>query len=171
MVSETTSRLFEWNHANQLATFRTQTLLAEPTVYTQYRYDAAGQRVVKLVRKQGGQLTRTIYVGSLFERTTIITTTMTSTHDTLHILDGTTRVATAGAGLPLPGDATPPVAYHLDDHLGSSTVVLDHLGALFNREEYTPFGETSFGSFAKKRYRHVAKERDEESGLYYYGAR
>jgi RHS repeat-associated protein len=42
---------------------------------------------------------------------------------------------------------------------------------LINREEYTPYGETSFGSFAKKRYRFTGKERDGESGLYYHGAR
>src|SRR5205814_2829076 len=72
---------------------------------------------------------------------------------------------------PPPGDASPRIAYHLGDHLGSSTVTLDGTGALFNREEYTPYGETSFGSYAKKRYRHTAKERDEESGLYYHGAR
>ena len=43
-------------------------------------------------------------------------------------------------------------------------------GALVNREEFTPYGETSFGSFAKKRYRFTGKERDEESGLNYHGA-
>ena len=80
-------------------------------------------------------------------------------------------MATARAGPPVPGDASPPVAYHLGDHLGSSIVVLDSAGALFSSEEYTPYGETSFGSYAKKRYRHVAKERDEESGFYYYSAR
>jgi len=42
---------------------------------------------------------------------------------------------------------------------------------LISREEYFPFGETAFGSHAKKRYRYCGKERDEESGLYYYGAR
>jgi RHS repeat-associated protein len=40
-----------------------------------------------------------------------------------------------------------------------------------NREEFTPYGETSFGSFAKKRYRFTGMERDEESGLSYHGAR
>jgi RHS repeat-associated protein len=40
-----------------------------------------------------------------------------------------------------------------------------------HREEYTPYGETSYGSFARKRYRFTGKERDEESGLYYHGAR
>ena len=43
--------------------------------------------------------------------------------------------------------------------------------AFINYEEYFPFGETSFGSFGKKRYRFSGKERDEESGLTYYGAR
>jgi RHS repeat-associated protein len=171
MLSEATNRLFEWNHTNQAATFRDQTPNAEPTVYTQYRYDASGQRVLKIVRKHGGQLTVTTYIDGLFERITLTNATSTSSHDTLHIFDNATRIATARAGPPLPNDPSPTVAYHLDDHLGSSTAVLDSSGALFNREEYTPYGETSFGSFAKKRYRFTAKERDEESGLYYNGAR
>jgi RHS repeat-associated protein len=49
--------------------------------------------------------------------------------------------------------------------------VLTNTGTLVNREEYYPFGETCFGAFAKKRYRYVGKEKDNESGLYYYGAR
>ena len=140
-------------------------------VYAEYRYDTAGQRVLKIVRKHGNRLAVTTYIGGVFERLTLTSASGTSSHDTLHILDGATRVATAHAGPPLPGDASPPVAYHLGDHLGSSTVVLDSSGALFNREEYTPYGETSFGSYAKKRYRYTGKERDEESGLYYHGAR
>lgn len=40
-----------------------------------------------------------------------------------------------------------------------------------NREEFTPYGESSFGGFARKRYRFTGKERDEESGLSYHGAR
>jgi RHS repeat-associated protein len=67
------------------------------------------------------------------------------------------------------------VKYHLGDHLGSSNLVIGGptpaANDFINREEYTPYGETSFGSFAKKRYRFTGKERDEESGLYYHGAR
>jgi RHS repeat-associated protein len=40
-----------------------------------------------------------------------------------------------------------------------------------SREEYFPYGETSFGSFRRKRYRFTGKERDEESGLDYHSAR
>src|SRR5215216_6939291 len=32
-------------------------------------------------------------------------------------------------------------------------LIIDSTGNLVNREEYTPYGETSFGSFARKRYR------------------
>lgn len=54
MHAETRSRHFEWNHADQMKAFRTQTEGAEPSVYVQYFYDATGQRVKRLVRKQGG---------------------------------------------------------------------------------------------------------------------
>jgi RHS repeat-associated protein len=42
---------------------------------------------------------------------------------------------------------------------------------LIDREEYIPYGETSFGGFPRKRFRFTGKERDEEDGLYYQGAR
>ena len=39
LITETTSRHFTWNHADQLATFATQTPGAEPSVHAQYLYD------------------------------------------------------------------------------------------------------------------------------------
>lgn len=68
-------------------------------------------------------------------------------------------------------DKGPEVQYHLGDHLGNSNIVIDDSGNWINREEYFPYGETSFGSFEKKRYRFSNKERDAENGLYYYGMR
>jgi RHS repeat-associated protein len=73
--------------------------------------------------------------------------------------------------MPMNRPGYPPVRYNLEDHLGTSCVELDGDGTLINREEYYPFGDTCFGAFGKKRYRYVGKERDGESGLYYYGAR
>ena len=67
MRSETTSRHFEWNHADQMKAFRTQTEGAEPSVHAHYLYDATGQRVKKLVRKQGGQIEITHYIDGVFE--------------------------------------------------------------------------------------------------------
>ena len=89
----------------------------------------------------------------------------------MHVMDDTQRIALVRFGAAHPDDRGPAVQFHLGDHLGSSNVVVDSGGALINREEFTPYGETSFGSFAKKRYRFTGKERDEESGLNYHGAR
>lgn len=61
--------------------------------------------------------------------------------------------------------------------LGSSSLELDQNAAIISYEEYHPFGTTSYRSgrteteVSLKRYKYVGKERDEESGLYYYGAR
>jgi RHS repeat-associated protein len=171
LTSETTSRHFEWDAHNRLATFQVQTGSQPPSAYAQYRYDGAGQRVLKLVLDQAGKPTTTVYIGDLFERLLIGPDNAQTTHDSVHIEDGTKRVATVQIGDPVPGDRSPPVVYRLGDHLGSINVTVDRGAAIVNREEYTPYGETSYGSYPKKRYRYTGKERDEESGLYYHGAR
>ena len=171
MTSETRSRHFDWNHADQLTAFRTQTAGAEPSVHAQYLYDAAGQRVKKLVRKQGGQVEVTHYVSDLFEHHRWGPPSEPNENNHLHVVDDQQRIAIVRVGPAHPDDRAPAVQYHLADHLGSSTVVVDDTGALVNREEFTPYGETSFGSYTRKRYRYTGKERDEESGLAHHGAR
>src|SRR4030095_10384973 len=171
LIRETTSRHFEWDHSDRMRVYRTQAGDAEPSVHAQYLYDATGMRVKKLARKQGGQVEVTVYIDGIFERQRVIRNNATQENDPLHVMDDQRRIALVRAGLPFPDDATPAVKFHLSDHLGSSNVVVDDAGALVSREEYTPYGETSFGSFAKKRYRFIGKERDEESGLNYHGAR
>ncbi len=102
-------------------------------------------------------------------------------------MNNQSRIATIREGDTF-GDTTPAIKYNLDNHLGSSNVLVDENGTLVTVEEYYPFGEmrsirerhkktikhvsqTSFGAYSKKRYRFCGKEKDEESGLYYYGAR
>jgi RHS repeat-associated protein len=69
------------------------------------------------------------------------------------------------------------IRYQYDDHLGSSCLELDANANIISYEEYHPFGTTSYRagrSYAEttlKRYKYCGKERDEETGLYYYGAR
>ena len=61
MISETTSRIFEWNHANKLATFRIQTPQAEPSLYTRIplrQHRAACPQN----RAQAGRMARCHYV-------------------------------------------------------------------------------------------------------------
>jgi RHS repeat-associated protein len=173
LVTENGSRHFEWDHSDRMRVFRTQPVGSEPSVHAHYLYDASGQRVKKLVRKQTGGVEVTIYIDGVFEHHRLVNSGSTRENNTLHVMDNQSRIAMVRAGAAFPDDGAPdkPVKYHLGDHLGSSNVVLDDSGSLINREEYTPYGETSFGSFARKRYRFTGKERDEESGLYYHGAR
>jgi RHS repeat-associated protein len=69
------------------------------------------------------------------------------------------------------------VRYQLDNHLGSASLELDENANIISYEEYHPFGTTSYRSgrteteTSQKRYKYVGKERDEETGLYYYGFR
>jgi RHS repeat-associated protein len=171
LLQETNARHFEWDHSDRMRVFHTQVGAAEPSVYTHYLYDTGGQRVKKLARKQGGQVEVTVYIDGVFEYQRTVQGSTVREHNTLHVMDNQSRIALVRVGAPFPDDTTPAVQCHLGDRLGSSTLVLDNVATLVNREEYTPYGETSFGSFAKKRYRFTGKERDDESGLYYHGAR
>jgi RHS repeat-associated protein len=71
----------------------------------------------------------------------------------------------------------PVMRYQYDNHLGSACLELDANANIISYEEYHPFGTTSYRagrSYAEtslKRYKYCGKERDEETGLYYYGAR
>jgi RHS repeat-associated protein len=172
LTSEGTERSHQWDHLDRLKSFRTQAGTSEPSVYAQYLYDASGQRTMKVVRKQGGEQEVTIYVGRYFEhfRWTRPGQTQQS-NNRLHLLDNQRRVGIIRVGAPLAGDTGPREQYHLADHVGSHAVTVDGDGVWINREEYLPYGETSFGSFSRKRYRFSGQERDEESGLSYFGAR
>ena len=68
-------------------------------------------------------------------------------------------------------DSTPAEKYYTEDQLGSCSVAYKANAQLINLEEFYPFGETSFGSYSKKRYRYCGKQKDEESGYYNYGQR
>jgi hypothetical protein len=77
LVRETTSRHFEWDWPGRLKLYKTQVPAAgsqpdddewsEPSLHAHYLYDAAGQRVKKLVRRQGGTLDSVVYVDDVFE--------------------------------------------------------------------------------------------------------
>ncbi|HEX7734847.1 MAG TPA: SpvB/TcaC N-terminal domain-containing protein [Ktedonobacteraceae bacterium] len=170
--SEATSRRFVWDHRNCMIHFTTQAEGSQqPLLANTYSYDSAGLRVKKLTRNQAGQNEFTITIDGIFEVQRLGSGPEMRENNLLHILDTTQRIALIRVGPPLPDDPAPPVQYLLADQLDSSNVVVSLDGAWINREEYTPFGETSFGSFSHKRFRFTGKERDEESGLYYFGAR
>ena len=64
--------------------------------------------------------------------------------------------------------------YYHPDHLGSTGYVTDKDGELYEHIEYFPFGETwvlEGTSNWKVPYMYTSKELDEDTQLYYYGAR
>ena len=65
--------------------------------------------------------------------------------------------------------------YYHSDHLGSAQFVTDWNGRQYEHIEYTPYGELWIEEVAagldKLPFRFTGKELDEETGLYYYGAR
>ncbi len=67
--------------------------------------------------------------------------------------------------------------YQLSNHLDSVSLEVNDNAEIMTYEEYLPFGGTALiaGKTARevteKEYRYSGKERDESTGLYYYGAR
>jgi len=63
--------------------------------------------------------------------------------------------------------------YYHPDHLGSASVITDGNGNLREHTEYFAFGETwvQEGASKKTPFMYTGKELDQETGLYYYGAR
>ena len=95
--------------------------------------------------------------------------TRSATSPTKHVFIGDSRVVSR------PGDGSKPTffTYH-PDHLQSTEYVSDNTGILTDREEYFAFGEpwVSVGENALPiDYKFNAKELDEETGFYYFGAR
>lgn len=173
VTGETTSRHLGWDHADRMVTFRVQPEgAAAPSQFAQYRYDSAGRRVCRLLRKQDGRHELTVCIADVFERLILTSASGTATrHDTVHVLDDTRHIAQLRLGPPPPDETAPAITYQLGDHLDNCAVTTDGKGALVDREEFTPYGETCFGGYALKRYRFTGKERDTESGYQYHGAR
>jgi RHS repeat-associated protein len=66
--------------------------------------------------------------------------------------------------------------YYHSDHLGSAQLISNWKGEEYERMEYTPYGElwierAGIEDQIDIPYRFTGKERDSETGLYYYGAR
>ncbi|NEO39245.1 MAG: RHS repeat-associated core domain-containing protein [Moorea sp. SIOASIH] len=67
--------------------------------------------------------------------------------------------------------------YQMGNHLGSVALEVDDDAQIISYEEYFPYGGTAFiagknqQEVKLKEYRYSGKERDDGTGLYYYGAR
>ncbi len=165
--------LMDWNFKDGL---QHVDLIGGGQVY--YTYDSNGQRVRKVNELQGGLIRERIYLGNCEVYRESSNGTVNLERQTLHVMDDKDRIAlveTRTQGK----DAFPLQLqrYQINNHLETSCIELDTVGNIISYEEYHPFGTTAYQAVNKtinansKRYRYTGKERDEETGLYYHGAR
>ena len=115
--------------------------------------------VTQTVFLPSAQAATTHYVGNLFEET--------DGQETNHIYLGNQKIASIVNGA---------VRYIHADHLGGANVVTDDQGAAREIFEYAPFGESTVSQnlwpsgTEETSHKFTGKEED-ETGLYYYGAR
>jgi RHS repeat-associated protein len=178
-------QVMQWDFKDQLLMSQHQAVNAQDDEgqqrqgeRTYYVYDATGQRVRKVTElANGNPKDERIYLGGfeIYRKHTGANAGLV--RETLHIMDDKQRIAlveTRTQG----NDPAPPqlIRYQFSNHLGSASLELDDQAQIISYEEYTPYGSTSYQAVRSqtetpKRYRYTGKERDEESGLYYNGAR
>jgi RHS repeat-associated protein len=178
--------LMQWNFADQLIATASQVVTAGTPEITWYVYDASGQRVRKITDRQtgaGGTPTRRserIYLGGLeiHREYGADGVRVDLERETLHVMDGAQRLALIETRTR--GDDGSPrqlMRYQFGNHLDSASLELSGEGEVISYEEYYPYGASSYQAVSAginavaKRYRYGAKERDEETGLSYFGLR
>jgi RHS repeat-associated protein len=145
---------------------------------TWYCYESGGQRMRKVVQK--GNLTEErLYLGNfeIFRR--YRSNSLELERETLHVTNDKQRIAMVDTPTvkPTGNRETQLIRYQYSNHLGTACLEVDDAAQIISYEEYYAFGSTSYQAtdqtreVAAKRYRYTSKERDEESGLYYHGAR
>jgi RHS repeat-associated protein len=158
-----TRRTIVWNEDNRIHTL-------DDNGHTKaYKYDDQGTRVIKR-----GPQGETVYVNQFY-------TQRPGATGSKHVYAGTGRIASKLLRQDVPGanpnGKTPyekDIYFYHPDHLGSSSYVTDLNGKLYEHLQYFPFGEgwiEENSNAQRTPYLFTAKELDEETGLYYFGAR
>jgi len=164
-------RNYTWNERNLL------TKSSDRNFTVHYRYGDDGQRALKYTDEGRSE---TLYFNNFF--TIHIPTQDQNNPQGLrvhkHIFVGNSRLVTAMTHTDNYGDNEEQKVkryYYHSDHLGSAQFVTDWKGRQYEHIEYTPYGELWIEEVAagldKLPFRFTGKELDEETGLYYYGAR
>jgi RHS repeat-associated protein len=178
--------LMAWDYQDRLHATSQQVVNNGGTPETSYYvHNAAGERARKVTDRQAGpgQMPRRkeerIYLGGfeIYRTYAGNDSSLQIERETLHVSDGQHRFAlvetrTEGSD-PAPQQL---IRYQFGNQLDSSTLEVDDQAEIISYEEYTPYGSTSYQAVRSKtetpkRYRFSGKERDEESGLDYFGAR
>ncbi|MDD7416390.1 MAG: RHS repeat-associated core domain-containing protein, partial [Spirochaetales bacterium] len=160
-------RTYTWNERNQLIAS------SDNAVSVAYTYGQDGQRSNKYTANS-----ETLYFNKMWTLHVDSGNSYYGGQNAKNIYLGETRIVTklAGAKETTAHEETYKQYFYHSDHLGSASLISDYKGDEYQRIEYTPYGETwvektSNTGDAFLPYKFTAKEQDEETGLYYYGAR
>ena len=172
----------EWNHEDRLRSVATTILTDSVPDKAYYVYDAAGRRVRKVIERGGRIAEERIYLGEMEiyrrysgtgnlirERLTLRVGSEDHPFARVDFLsEGTDNGQQAGSRR---------IRYSLADHLGSFVLEVDENGQRISYEEFYPFGGSAYCAAQNqvevnaRRYRYSGKERDDETGFYYFGSR
>ncbi|EMB38907.1 RHS repeat-associated core domain-containing protein, partial [Treponema denticola ATCC 35404] len=142
-----------------------------------YRYGDDGQRALKFTQQSNSE---TLYFNNFYS---VHQVAHEPNHEhglrvSKHIFVGNSRLVTAMTHADNNGDTTEQTEkryYYHADHLQSAQFITNAKGEQYEHIEYTPYGELWIEETApgidKLPFRFTGKEMDEETGLYYYGAR
>jgi RHS repeat-associated protein len=170
-----------WDFQDRLHETRRQVVNHGCPEATCYVYDTAGQRARKVtLREDGSRRSERYYFGGFEIFRSYRAGRVDLQRETLHVADDTRRIAlietlTIEHGRPSTAAASAS-RYQFTNQLGSASLELDEAGGLLTYEEYSPYGNSTFQAgdcpeVSAKRYRYTGKERDEENGFTYHGAR
>ncbi|MEG3918508.1 SpvB/TcaC N-terminal domain-containing protein [Microcoleus sp. T3_A4] len=188
MMSMPHLMLMQWNYKDELSATSRQAVNDAPPPdkvpeTTFYVYDASGERVRKVTERQNGtRKNERIYLGGfeIYREFNSNGNDIKLERETLHVMDDKQRIALVETKtVTNPDDESPAqlIRFQFGNHLGSASLELDDMANVISYEEYYPYGSTAYQTVDKSikaaanRYRYTGKERDEETGLYYHGAR
>lgn len=181
----------EWNYRNNIskAVVIDRSAQGKSNDEEHYVYSGDGKRIRKVTQRvvdvstNTVELTEKIYLdGCEIKRITRGTTELLKRF-TSQITDGKNNLATIHSwhtdtqARETDDISQKKIHYQLGNHLGSASLELDENGDIITYEEYFPYGGTAFIAGRNKReidlksYRYSAKERDDFTGLYYFGYR
>lgn len=188
------NRALYWNYRDNISHAPSiQRFGGQPNDGDYYLYDFSGQRVRRVTERLYNdviEIEEKLYLGTLEILRRRIAAKgsdkdgqLKQERKSLQVSEGSSRVAIIHNwtyDVSFKAKRNPPsqqIRYQLSDHLGSITVEVDQEARLLSYEEYYPYGGTSLmwgdnrTNAALKEYRYSGKERDDATGLYYYGAR
>jgi RHS repeat-associated protein len=161
-------RDYRWNERNLLSRS------VDNSYRVEYRYGADGERAVKYSFHAAIE-GETLYFNRFFQ--TDYSSGRGGWLESKHVFVGETRIATkrrTEGNTGNYGEENNQLYYYHGDHLGSAQLVTDPEGEIYEQLEYTPYGELWVEHVPVTEatpFRFTGKERDGETGLYYFGAR